>query len=331
MAKKTKPKNDGYVLDIIMPHYNEPWETGRPFFDMLACQRMCDFSKIRVILVHDGVVPFSDSLFEKYPYKVEQYNIPHKGVSAARNHGLDKASATWVAFCDFDDTYSNAYSMKFVFDVLDTEDYDMLWGDFYMEFISPERQVVTASDAFNMVFIHNKYFRLSKLREIGLRFNEEVCYTEDCAFLSVYGVKVAMKRIGHINNKVPLYVWGWRDGSATTDPANKLRNMEHLFKGDKYIYEQYREMDFEDTAGMAFRTVTDAYYYLTREDKPEGCEQLERDVYAFWKEHKAEIRTVDKEKLGRILNASMKAAKNTITINENRPPFVEWLKGLEHV
>lgn len=324
--KKNKP-----VLDIVMPHYDEPWEIGRPFFDMLACQHMCDFQKIRVLLVHDGTEPFPDEYFSHYPYTVEQHRIEHKGVSAARNHGIDLARATWVTFCDFDDMYSGAYSMKFIFDVLGTEDYDMMWGDFFMEYKSETQNTVHASDAFNMIFIHNKYFRLSKLREIGIRFNEDVSYTEDCAFLSVYGVLVPMRRIGHISNPVPLYVWSWRDGSATTDPANKLRNMEHLFRGNTYIYEEYKKIGFEDAPGMAFRTITDAYYYLTREDKPEGCEELERKVLAFWKEHKDEIRTVDRAKLARILNASMKAAKNTIILNEDRPSFAEWLKGLEHL
>ena len=44
------------LLDIIVPHYKEPWEVGRPLFEMLALQRGVSFSDFRVILVNDGSV-----------------------------------------------------------------------------------------------------------------------------------------------------------------------------------------------------------------------------------------------------------------------------------
>ena len=84
------------MLDIIMPHYDEPWSTGKPFFDMLGAQRMVDFRKIRVILVHDGTSVFDRKIFAEYPFEVDQYRIEHRGVAAARNFGLRKAEAEWV-------------------------------------------------------------------------------------------------------------------------------------------------------------------------------------------------------------------------------------------
>ena len=41
-------------LDIIVPHFQEPWAVGKKFFDMLALQRGVSFQDFRVILCQDG-------------------------------------------------------------------------------------------------------------------------------------------------------------------------------------------------------------------------------------------------------------------------------------
>ena len=47
------------MLDIIMPHYDEPWETGKKFFYMLDMQRGVDFSQFKSSLANkaDGAAP----------------------------------------------------------------------------------------------------------------------------------------------------------------------------------------------------------------------------------------------------------------------------------
>lgn len=42
------------TLDIIIPHYKEPWETVKYGFEMLALQRLVNFDDIHVYLVQDG-------------------------------------------------------------------------------------------------------------------------------------------------------------------------------------------------------------------------------------------------------------------------------------
>ena len=106
-------------LDIIVPHCREPWATGKKFFDMLALQRGIDFDEIRVILAQDGEegrIPFIK--YMRYPFQITEKVIPHGGVSAARNAGIDLSGAVWVAFCDFDDMYSSALSLKVALEAL---------------------------------------------------------------------------------------------------------------------------------------------------------------------------------------------------------------------
>ena len=89
-------------LDILMPHYKEPWALVEPFFDSLKAQRAIDFDDIRVIVVNDGKQIDSnlsvDDLekMQLYPYQVDVFFKAHEGVSAARNYALDQSKADYV-------------------------------------------------------------------------------------------------------------------------------------------------------------------------------------------------------------------------------------------
>ena len=115
------------LLEIIVPHYNEPWSVVRPFFEMLRCQRCADFDSFTVHIVHDGTEAFPESNFSEMPFKVRQSVIQHGGVSAARNYGLEHSEAEWICFCDCDDTFVSIYALHEVMNVLPAEGYDLLW------------------------------------------------------------------------------------------------------------------------------------------------------------------------------------------------------------
>ena len=43
------------MRDIIVPHYREPWEDGRKFFDLMEHQRGIRHDDFRVTVVQDGL------------------------------------------------------------------------------------------------------------------------------------------------------------------------------------------------------------------------------------------------------------------------------------
>ena len=119
---RPEKKNRMNTLDIIVPHYKEPWEFCKYLFDTIAIQRGMLFDNVRVIMVNDGKQVDSNltakdlSAIERdYPFQTDVYFKPHEGVSAARNYGLRQSDADYVMFCDADDGFLNSYSLHLVF------------------------------------------------------------------------------------------------------------------------------------------------------------------------------------------------------------------------
>lgn len=255
------------MLDIIVPHYNEPWEECSKLFEMLAQQREVDFSSFRVLLVNDGddhdILPYIYA--RKYPYEVVGLSIPHGGVSAARNRGLEYSKAEWVMFCDCDDTFTDIYALKCIMDGLKNPDCDLVWTAFYSE--TSSTGIVIKRDWFCHLMLHGKVFRRQTLVDIGLRFNERLDYAEDTAFVTMFLMDVPMTKVGEVKCGFVPYVWTFRRGSATSDPKRAKRNAIGLFRKNGFIAEEYRKRGMDDKAyGMAYRTMCDAYVILNRTD-----------------------------------------------------------------
>lgn len=275
-------------LDIIMPHYHEEWEEGKKFFDMMALQRAIDFADVRVLLVHDGEdCAFSEELFEGYPYEVRQITIPHGGVSAARNAGIEAAEADWIAFCDFDDMFAHVYSLREYLDVLPDENHDMLWTSFFAEDRKKTGEMVRAVRNMNLIFIHGKMFRRQFLIDNNLRFNPELSYNEDSLFLAEFTTMADRNRIGHLSTFSVPYIWCFREKSATTTPTNLDSGVLGLYERNKRVCEILREREsYARYCTMVARTVFDAYFMLNRKDLTPELQVGLADFREWWPEHK---------------------------------------------
>ena len=103
-------------LQILIPQYEETDEIIKPLLDSIALQQNIDFDEIGVIIVNDGSeIKLSEDFLNSYPYKIEYYQNPHKGVSATRQAALDKAKADYVMFCDADDMFYNMCGLWIIY------------------------------------------------------------------------------------------------------------------------------------------------------------------------------------------------------------------------
>lgn len=315
------------LLDIIVPHYNEEWNVGSKLFRMIALQRAIDFADIRVILVNDGGNRLN-VVEEGFPYNVLEADIPHAGVSAARNWGIDHSDAKWVMFCDFDDCFASIYSLRSIIDVLDDENHDVLWMPFYVETGADHNRQVR--EKYNSIFIHGKIFRREWLIEKGLRFPESLCYSEDTAFIAVVNMEISdWKRVGKITAESPMYVWTYRKGSATTSPERVFLNATNLFKRQLWVADQHMKRGQEkEWRECLTRAVCDAYAALERTDIRTERDEFRNIVADFWNMFRDEWEKVPEKTKEIALNA---AIAESATQKQFQPPkerFNEFLDGL---
>jgi glycosyltransferase involved in cell wall biosynthesis len=97
-----------------------------------------DFNEFGVIIVNDGSdIMLSEKLLNSYPYRIDYYKAPHRGVSATRNTCLDYAQADYVMFCDADDMFCSVCGLWLIFREIETG-FDTLSSKFMEEAMQPE-------------------------------------------------------------------------------------------------------------------------------------------------------------------------------------------------
>ena len=231
------------LLDIVVTHYNEPWEIVRPFFDILNAQRCVDMSLFKIWFVQDGpsVDIFPKGYFDGSKLDVEWVTIPHTGVSAARNAGMDKADSEWICFCDCDDCFTGIFCLKMLAYILKPDQpYDLMWNPFCMNVMAMD-DVVIMQDVYNRIWIHNKYYRLSFLRENNLRFPEWIHFSEDSAFNNILDLDgLAMQRTVRVLDVRDNFI---RDISVIL----LMRSLETVYVDGNPILD-YRPLDMFETA-----------------------------------------------------------------------------------
>lgn len=323
------------MLDIIVTHYKEPWNVGEKFFTMLDLQRGVRFSEFQVILVNDGAEnELSEEHFQNRPYAVRQISIPHSGVSASRNAGLKAATDEWVMFCDFDDMFSNVYSIRNIIEMLPAKDYDMLWAHLIVEdLLEGHDNIYIAPDNQYLVFIHGKIYRRSFLIENNLMFDEELRYNEDSAFNAFFAATADYKRIGELKTFSPPYVWCRRENSTTTK-ANAIDEARwgHFRRNLKVceIEKKNRTIDF--VCGMVTRTAYDTYYMLNTSDISDGMkEKIKKAFKPFWIENKKYYGSVSNDISKKIQDVSFEELHDG-----KHPVFAtsemvnKWLDSIDH-
>ena len=296
------------LLDLFVTHYNEPWEVGRPGFDMLRNQRCVDWDNVRVTLVHDGTDPFPDETFEGYPFPVRQVKLIHKGIAGTRNWCLDNAEAEWLKMNDFDDLFTSIYSLRSIMESLENaKDFDLMWFDVYADMDGCRY----LKDQRDPVVLHGKVFRTKFLRDHRLRFREDLTWCEDSAFLAVMEMEIDHQRIGKIIGDSPLYTWIHRVGSLCNRPEILFDNLQSFFRRHCYVAEEFRKRGHMDEYNtMIARIMCDSYYTLVLAPVLQDKSKHEEMVYKYLTKHRAELLQVRAKAFEECIEATNRENEN---------------------
>ena len=326
-------------LEIIIPHYKEPWDTCLYLFNSLAMQRNVPWEEIGVIVVNDGDDPTLDDVdWSAYPFRVRYMKKPHGGVSAARNYGLDHSEAEYIMFCDIDDGFLNNYGLHMLMSAV-AEGFDYLIGAFAEEAQSTDNKTIAlVGHQGDMTFVHGKMYRKEFLTKHNLRFDEEMTIHEDGYFNAlVYATaKVEKAKIKKIDT--PFYLWCWNNNSVVR--SNKedfvLKTYPRLIQTRTGLSRQLKERGYQEEYETAVcLTVLNSYYdhqkssYL--QAKNYRYRQISEKAFKeYWDEFKKTFYDQTNAKISELAKAARETACQNGLLMENET-LKEFLKRIDNL
>lgn len=205
-----------HLMSIIVPVYNVEQYLPRCIESILE-QTVSDFE---LILVNDGSSDGSLNICNEYAKNDKHIivlNQENKGVSAARNNGIDNAKGEWITFIDSDDFVESDYLERFQAGKDDAdlivqglEYYDNRNGNFFkqvrVETITLEqdnfKHIIERNDLLHLGYPFAKVYRRSLLSD-KIRFNTSISFHEDHIF--VFEAMMASKSIRLVDTMAYKY------------------------------------------------------------------------------------------------------------------------------
>ena len=256
-------------LQILVPQYKETDDIVKPLLDSIALQQQVDFNEIGVIICNDGSdVHLSRDFLDSYPFVVEYYKEPHRGVSATRNACFDHAIADYVMFCDADDMFYNMCGLWIIFNEI-YKGFDSLTSCFTEETRHPQtREPMYINHDCDSTFVHGKIHRRQYLLDKEIRFNDALTIHEDSYFnILCQSLSTDVKYCS-----TPFYLWKWRDESVCRhDPKYILKTYNNMIDSNDALIEALVEKGAVEK-GIFYVAVMvfDSYYTM---NKPEWISQ----------------------------------------------------------
>ena len=256
-------------LQILIPQYDETDEIIKPLLDSIAIQQNVDMNDIGVIICNDGSDTFlTEDFLNSYPFKIEYYKEPHRGVSATRNACLDRATADYVMFCDADDMFYNVCAFWLLFREM-KEKFDSMVSVFIEETRLPDdNRIEYINHTMDSTFVHGKVHNLEYLKKFKIRFNDNLTIHEDSYFnILCQSLSDNVKYC-----PVPFYLWRWRDNSVCRhDKKYILKTYNNMLDSNEALVTELRQRGKEDKAMLYITMIIFDSYYLM--NKPEWLDQ----------------------------------------------------------
>lgn len=223
-------------LSVIIPVYNAEAYLEKCVESVLAFPM-----EKEVILVDDGSRDRSpricDQFQSSYHSEIKLIHQENKGVSAARNAGLEIATGDYVWFVDSDDTVISSLSAKLMFEQskFQVKQVSEATPLVVFGFVWDENGVANTFGASADEVPYNLWrcwFDRKSIEENKIRFTEGRKYAEDQEFIlkflvSAHGSsRIGTNIVSAINE--PLYYYTLRPGSAMTKKGVKGKKIKDI-------------------------------------------------------------------------------------------------------
>ncbi len=254
-------------VSVVVPVYNVE-KYLRACVDSVLGQR---FQELDVILIDDGSTDGSPEICDEYAEadpRVRVFHQKNRGLSGARNRGIELASGEYLYFLDSDDTI-DPNAMDALYQCAESQDLDLVLFDGLLinEAGQPggnERYFVrtggypgvySGRELFAGIRKNREYWTLVQLLfirkkallDMALYFREGILHEDE---LFTFLLMMECKRCAHLPE--PLFNRRVRGGSIMTTPQT-LRNVNDCILVLEEASEYYRSHSFEPEVFDAIR------------------------------------------------------------------------------
>lgn len=268
------------LLSIIIPVYNcEKYveECLKSIIPQLN-------DEIELILINDGSTDDSNIILKRYvSNNIYLYEQENKGVSAARNYGLDKAKGKYIYFCDSDDIINSNFidffklNIKNDFDILSFS-YRTFEGnhDETSNLMNDEKSIKldefvnrVKTDINTLGYLWNKIFKSSIIKENSIRFDENIKIKEDELFV----LEVAYESQKIIHSNYVLYYY--RNNPSSAINQNDMLKKISVLTANEKILDLLLKENYKKEAYLEWHTLINNYFrYVIRCNKQLSKEQV---------------------------------------------------------
>jgi glycosyltransferase involved in cell wall biosynthesis len=239
-------------ISVIVPVYNVEAYL-RECLDSIAHQTL---REIEIICVNDASPDLSQEILTEYAKKDGRFVVinhkENKGLSGARNSGLDVAKGDFIYFIDSDDLLANNDSLETLYKRSQVDDSDEVIGgivkwnqetgekylDWHKYYLERDVHGLSLKDIPQLranVIACNKLIRMKLIKENKVRFNEEIIKNEDNPF-SVK-LHVLSKKISIVKETIYIYRQTNSSIMATEKKSDALSRWMYCHEIFKFIEE----------------------------------------------------------------------------------------------
>jgi glycosyltransferase involved in cell wall biosynthesis len=219
------PNKNNPAISIIVPIYNAEDYLRRCLDSLMKQVKVC----YEVILVNDGSTDSSGHICDEYASIYGNISVIHqknKGISSARNAGMNIANGKWIYFIDSDDFLLDNTLHLLYSEVKKYPECDVIQGAHnVVEYARPQQIGLSAIDIARKpyigkiyqqdyfcnviqkhMFVMNTMFRRDFLESNSLRFDQGIFYLEDAEFW----IRLLSKHPKCVYTGIASYVYLWK-------------------------------------------------------------------------------------------------------------------------
>lgn len=300
-------------ISIIVPIYNvEPY--------LLRCVRSLtgqSYHELEILLVDDGSTDGSGRIARRLAEtdsRIRCLAMPgNRGVSAARNLGLDKAAGDWICFCDGDDAYSGDFVEKMLLCAQNQGADYVTCGYMICPGMKPvlpprfrtgrrDRGRVIACDSLSSC---THMIKKSLFDKTGARYPEGCAQYEEMPVMPLLAAKA--EKTAAINE--PLYFYWQRGDGSSASNADPVRYEESYLRAEAELRRRLgggygKELEFRAVYALHYGMILNLCKHGA--SRREICGHIER----YEREYPDYLKNPYLEELGAAKRAFLEAARH---------------------